>query len=245
MRCSAVSRAALLTGTRRDGPAPPASLWRGRQRPGAGRLRRLLQHCALPLLLALTGLPASAAAADDERATAVFAGGCFWCVEQAFDLVDGVVATTSGYTGGHVEDPSYEEVGTGETGHYQAVQVEYDPARVSYEELLYAFWRNVDPLDGGGQFCDRGDQYRAAIFVDSAEEQRAAETSKEELAESGRFDEPIATEIQERTAFYPAEDYHQNYYQENPLRYRFYVTTCGRYGRLDEVWGDEARPGAD
>lgn len=195
------------------------------------------------LLLASLLFPITGFADDEERATAVFAGGCFWCVEEAFDAVDGVVATTSGFSGGHVEDPSYEQVVAGGTGHYESVLVEYDPTQVSYDELLYAFWRNIDPLDGGGQFCDRGDHYRAAIFAGSEDEYQAARESKEALEQSGRFDEPIVTEILDRSTFYPAEDYHQNYYQENPLRYRFYVTTCGRYGRLDQVWGDEARPG--
>ncbi|TVP78688.1 peptide-methionine (S)-S-oxide reductase MsrA [Thioalkalivibrio sp.] len=205
--------------------------------------RVLLFTLALPLLAILAS--AGAFADDDDRATALFAGGCFWCVEKAFDQVDGVVATTSGFTGGHVEYPSYEQVVAGDTGHYESVLVEYDPAQVSYEELLYAFWRNIDPLDGGGQFCDRGSPYRAAIFAGSEEEYRAAAASKEELARSDRFDEPIATEILDRDTFYAAEEYHQNYYQKNPLRYRFYVTTCRRYARLDQIWGDEARPGVD
>ena len=195
------------------------------------------------LLLACMLVPTNGFADDEERATALFAGGCFWCVEEAFDAVDGVVATTSGFAGGHVENPSYEQVVAGGTGHYESVLVEYDPSQVSYEELLYVFWRNVDPLDGSGQFCDRGDHYRAAIFAGSEDEYRAARESKEELEQSGRFDDPIATEILERTTFYAAEEYHQNYYQKNPLRYRFYVTSCRRYARLDQVWGDEARPG--
>lgn len=193
------------------------------------------------LLLACAFVPANGFADEDERATALFAGGCFWCVEEAFDAVDGVVATTSGFAGGHVENPSYERVVAGNTGHYESVLVEYDPTQVSYDELLYVFWRNVDPLDGGGQFCDRGDHYRAAIFAGSEDEHRAARASKEELEESGRFEAPIATEILDRSTFYPAEEYHQNYYQKNPLRYRFYVTSCRRYARLDQVWGDEAR----
>ena len=197
----------------------------------------------LVLLLAGMLAPVAAGADDEEGATALFAGGCFWCVEEAFDAVDGVVATTSGFAGGHVENPSYEQVVAGGTGHYESVLVEYDPSQVSYEELLYAFWRNVDPLDGGGQFCDRGDHYRAAIFAGNEDEYLAARASKEELEQSGRFEEPIATEILDRSTFYPAEEYHQNYYQKNPLRYRFYVTTCRRYARLEQVWGDEARPG--
>jgi len=197
----------------------------------------------VPFLL-LAGLfpPATGFAEEEERATALFAGGCFWCVEEAFDAVDGVVATTSGFAGGHVENPSYRQVVAGGTGHYESVMVEYDPEQVSYEELLFAFWRNVDPLDGGGQFCDRGDHYRAAIFVASEEEDRLARESKEALDESGRFEKKIATEILDRSTFYPAEAQHQNYYQRNPLRYRYYVTRCGRYARLDQVWGDEARP---
>lgn len=200
--------------------------------------------CALLLSLLAVGVPASVVADEEDHATALFAGGCFWCVEQAFDLVDGVVATTSGFTGGHVANPSYEQVVSGDTGHYESVRVEYDPSRVSYEELLYVFWRNVDPTDGGGQFCDRGDPYRSAIFVHGEDEYEAAVASKQELEQSDRFGQAIATKILERGTFYPAEEYHQNYYQKNPLRYRFYVATCGRYGRLNEVWGDEARPGA-
>lgn len=195
------------------------------------------------LLLACLLVPATGFADDEQRATALFAGGCFWCVEEAFDAVEGVVATTSGFAGGHVENPSYERVTAGDTGHYESVLVAYDPSRVSYEELLFVFWRNVDPLDGGGQFCDRGDPYRAAIFVGGEDEYRAALASKAELEQSGRFEEPIATEILDRTTFYPAEEYHQNYYQKNPLRYRYYVTSCRRYARLNQVWGDEARPG--
>lgn len=206
--------------------------------------RRSRRLRTLPALLLLaTMVPASAWSEDQEHASAVFAGGCFWCVEKAFDAVDGVVATTSGFAGGHLEDPTYGDVVDGDTGHYEVVRVEYDPARLSYEELLHAFWRNIDPLDEGGQFCDRGDHYRAAIFAGSESERRAAEAAKAELMASGRFDEPMATEILDRDEFYAAGEYHQDYYQKRPLRYRFYVTTCGRYDRLDEVWGDEARPG--
>jgi peptide-methionine (S)-S-oxide reductase len=200
----------------------------------------------LPILVVLLAgmfAPATGVADDEDRATAIFAGGCFWCVEEAFDAVDGVRETTSGFAGGHVENPSYERVVAGGTGHYEAVLVEYDPSVVSYEELLHAFWRNVDPLDGGGQFCDRGAPYRTAIFAGNEDEHRAAQASREELERSGRFEKPIATEILDRSTFYPAEEYHQNYYRKNPLRYRFYVTSCGRYARLDELWGDEARPG--
>ena len=181
---------------------------------------------------------------DKARATALFAGGCFWCVEKAFDAVDGVLATTSGFSGGHVSNPSYKQVVAGGTGHYESVLIEYDPARVSYEQLLYVFWRNIDPLDGEGQFCDRGDHYRAAIFVRDKNEYQLALASKDVLQQSGRFDVPIVTGILDRTTFYPAEEYHQNYHRKNPLRYRYYVTRCGRYARLDQVWGSEARPGS-
>ena len=206
-------------------------------------LRVVLLALTLPLALLLA--PAGAVADDDAHASALFAGGCFWCVEKAFDAVDGVTATTSGFAGGHVEDPTYDEVVAGGTGHYETVKVEYDPSRVSYDELLYAFWRNVDPTDGGGQFYDRGDHYRSAIFTAGEGEYQAAVASKEELEASDRFADPVATEILARDTFYAAEEYHQNYYQKRPLRYRFYVTTCGRYDRLEEIWGDEARPGAE
>lgn len=198
---------------------------------------------ALPLLVLLVS--PQAPGADDDHATALFAGGCFWCVEEAFDAVDGVVETTSGFAGGHLDDPTYGDVVEGDTGHYETVRVVYDPEQVAYEELLHAYWRNIDPLDAGGQFCDRGEPYRAAIFVGDESERRAAEASKAELVESGRFDDPVVTEILDRDTFHAADEYHQDYYQKRPLRYRFYVTACGRYDRLEEVWGDEARPGKD
>ncbi|MGH9382089.1 MAG: peptide-methionine (S)-S-oxide reductase MsrA [Thermoanaerobaculia bacterium] len=180
--------------------------------------------------------PASAA----ETAEAVFAGGCFWCVEHAFDEVDGVLSTTSGYIGGRVARPTYKQVSAGGTGHAEAVKVVFDPSRVSYEELLYAFWRNVDPLAEGRQFCDVGDQYRAEIFYLDDEQRRLAEASKRELEVSKRFDRPIAVAVTAATEFYPAEEYHQDYHQKNPIRYRFYRTGCGRDRRLQDVWGDEA-----
>jgi peptide-methionine (S)-S-oxide reductase len=168
---------------------------------------------------------------------ATFAGGCFWCVEQAFDEVGGVLATTSGYMGGQTVDPTYEQVSSGTTGHLESVQVKYDPRRVTYERLLEAFWRNIDPLDGGGQFCDRGPQYRAAIFVHDGEQRQLAEASKERLRRSGRFDRPIATEVRDAAPFYAAEAYHQDYYRKNPVRYKFYKYSCGRAQRLEELWG--------
>ena len=176
----------------------------------------------------------------DGRAVATFAGGCFWCMEPPFDKLDGVLATTSGYTGGSKVDPTYEEVSAGGTGHFEAVQVTYDPAKVSYDRLLEVFWRNVDPLDAGGQFCDRGEQYRTAIFVHDEEQRRLAEQSKQALVDSKGFDGPIVTEIVTAGPFYPAEEYHQDYYEKNPLRYKFYRWNCGRDQRLAQVWGEQA-----
>ncbi|HEX6198902.1 MAG TPA: peptide-methionine (S)-S-oxide reductase MsrA [Thermoanaerobaculia bacterium] len=185
--------------------------------------------------------PAAAAEARGDLAAAVFAGGCFWCMEPPFDDLPGVVSTTSGYTGGEVEDPSYEEVSAGRTGHAEAVRVVYDPEEVTYEELLHVFWRNVDPTDAGGQFCDRGSQYRSGIFVASEEERRLAEASKAEVEE--RLGKPVVTAVETAGPFYAAEDYHQDYYEKNPIRYKIYRTGCGRDGRLRAVWGDEAGGG--
>ena len=175
--------------------------------------------------------------ADVPLDTAVFAGGCFWCVEEAFDAAEGVVSTVSGYTGGRVANPTYEQVSAGGTGHAEVVQVVYDPSRVTYAQLLNVFWRNVDPLTPNQQFCDEGAQYRSAIFYQNPEQRRLAEESKRALEQSGRFDQPIVTEINSGAAFYPAEEYHQDYYTKNPLRYKFYKTSCGRVQRLQEVWG--------
>lgn len=173
-------------------------------------------------------------------AKATFAGGCFWCMEPPFDELDGVVSTTSGYTGGSMENPSYQQVSSGGTGHLEAMRVLYDPEKVSYEELLDVFWRNIDPTDSGGQFCDRGQQYTTAVFAHDEEQRRQAEESKAELEASGRFDGPLATEIRDAGAFYDAEGYHQDYYEKNPVRYKLYRTGCGRDRRLKAVWGDEA-----
>jgi peptide-methionine (S)-S-oxide reductase len=188
---------------------------------------------------AAVGQQESAATPEDGHALATFAGGCFWCMEPPYDKLDGVLATTSGYIGGGKADPTYQEVSAGGTGHAEAVQVTYDPAKVSYEELLEVFWHNVDPLDAGGQFCDRGDQYRTGIFVHDEEQQRLAEASKRQLEDSGRFEQPIVTEIVAAGSFYPAEDYHQDYYEKNPLRYKFYRWNCGRDARLEQLWGEQ------
>lgn len=194
---------------------------------------------SLAILIGMAGSAQSNAQSDDENQTiATFAGGCFWCMEPPFDELDGVSSTISGYTGGHVENPSYEQVSAGGTGHTEAMQVTYDPDVVSYETLLDVYWHNIDPLDAGGQFCDRGSSYRSAIFVHTPEQRKMAEASKQSIAESGQLNGEIVTPIQEASTFYPAEEYHQNYYDKNPLRYRFYKWNCGREQRLEEVWGD-------
>ena len=180
------------------------------------------------------------APASPQHAVATFAGGCFWCMEPPFDKLKGVISTTSGYIGGHKQDPTYKQVVAGGTGHAEAVQIVYDPSQVTYERLLHVFWRNIDPLAKDRQFCDSGNQYRTAIFVHDAEKRRLAEASKQALKQSGRFPTPIQTEIVEAGQFYPAEDYHQDYYVKNPVQYRFYRWNCGRDQRLRELWGDEA-----
>jgi peptide-methionine (S)-S-oxide reductase len=208
-------------------------------------MRRYLASALVAGAMLLAAAPAiaqeaSPAKAEDGQAFATFAGGCFWCMEPPYDELEGVIATTSGYTGGSKADPTYQEVSAGGTGHAEAVQVTYDPAKVSYERLLEVFWRNVDPLDAGGQFCDRGDQYRTAIFVHDDEQRRLAEASKQALEGSGRLTQPIVTEIVAAAPFYPAEDYHQDYYEKNPIRYKFYRWNCGRDARLEQLWGDQA-----
>jgi peptide-methionine (S)-S-oxide reductase len=174
---------------------------------------------------------------SDRFAKATFAGGCFWCMEPPFDKLDGVISTTSGYTGGYKENPTYEQVSSGTTGHAEAIQVIYDPDKITYDQLLEVFWRNVDPTDGGGQFCDRGSQYRTAIFYHDDEQKRLAERSRQAVIESTGF-KAIATEITAASAFYPAEEYHQDYYKKNPVRYKFYRYSCGRDKRLKELWGE-------
>ncbi|HSH43045.1 MAG TPA: peptide-methionine (S)-S-oxide reductase MsrA [Arenicellales bacterium] len=192
---------------------------------------------ALAALAAAAWLGGAAAeAADDGHAVATFAGGCFWCVEADFDEVDGVVSTTSGYIGGDKEDPTYEEVSAGGTGHTEAVEIRYDPDTVTYEELLDVFWVNHDPTTDTRQFCDKGSQYRPGIFYHDAEQKRLAEQSKRRIEENHSF--PVVTEITEATAFYPAEEYHQDYYSKNPIRYKFYRYSCGRDARLEELWGE-------
>ena len=183
--------------------------------------------------------PAPAAPMSVKTETATFAGGCFWCTEADFEKVPGVVKVIAGYTGGHKENPTYEEASSGTTGHVEAIQVYYDPDKISYGELLNWFWRHIDPTDPGGQFVDRGSQYRSVIFYHNEEQKRLAEKSKEELNKSGRFDKPIVTEIIQFTKFYAAEDYHQDYYKINPLRYKYYRYASGRDQFLQKVWGKE------
>ena len=186
------------------------------------------------LVLALL-FPALAHAQDTAKAT--FAAGCFWCLEEAMDKLPGVLSSVSGYTGGQMKSPSYALVSTGRTGHTEAVQVTYDPKKLSYEKLLEAFWVNHDPTYDDRQFCDHGSQYRPGIFAHDATQKRLAESSKAKWEKDKPFRQKILTPIETAGEFWPAEDYHQDYYQKNPARYRFYVTGCGRYARLDELWG--------
>jgi peptide-methionine (S)-S-oxide reductase len=202
--------------------------------------RRLLVLVAVVGLAALavlaTGLRAGPA--PQRLASAVFSGGCFWCTESDFDHIPGVVSTTSGYAGGRLANPTYEQVSEGGTGHFESVKIVYDPARVSYQTLVARFFRTVDPLDGGGQFCDRGSQYRTAIFVANDSERRIAEATRARAA--ALLKKPIATLILPAGRFYPAEGYHQDYYRKNPVPYRYYRWRCGRDARLAEVWGKSA-----
>jgi peptide-methionine (S)-S-oxide reductase len=184
--------------------------------------------------------PTTTATPTGNYSKAIFAGGCFWCMEKPFDQIPGVIDTTSGYTGGTKENPTYREVSGGGTGHAESVQVTYDPSKVKYATLLKTFWHNIDPLDPKGQFCDKGTQYRSAIFYTTPAQKQLAEASKAELVKSGRFKQPIVTEITPASTFYPAEDYYQNYYQTNSIKYKVYRFGCGRDQRLTQLWGDEA-----
>ena len=188
-------------------------------------------------------LAADGMAVAGKHQIATFAGGCFWCVESDFDHVPGVVRTISGYTGGTSKDPTYNDVTAGGTGHREAVQIYFDPMKVTYAALLEVFWRSVDPIDAGGQFCDRGVSYETAIFANSPEQAKLAEVSKQRLQNAGTLKKPIVTNIETAMQFYPAEDYHQDYYKKNPLRYQFYRFSCGRDKRITELWGDDAHKG--
>ncbi len=181
---------------------------------------------------------------NNDVATAIFAGGCFWCMEPPFDKLVGVIATTSGYTGGHTNYPTYKQVSSDITGHFEAIEVSYDPNKIDYATLLNVFWHNVDPLDGKGQFCDKGSSYRAAIFYQNEEQRKLANKSLRELTESTYFEDPIVTEILPAKTFFPAEEYHQDYYQKNALRYKYYRFACGRDARLEELWKNVAEESA-
>jgi peptide-methionine (S)-S-oxide reductase len=193
---------------------------------------------SLGLMLALSGQVGADQSGGDRRLEkATLAGGCFWCMEEAFEAVEGVISVTSGYTGGRNVNPAYEEVSAGGTGHAEAIEVVYDPARVSYAKLLEIFWRNIDPTTPDQQFCDKGNQYRSAIFFQNETQKRLAEDSKEAVDRTKAFKGAIVTQIVPASTFYAAEEYHQNFYKKNPLRYKFYKYNCGRAQRLQELWG--------
>ncbi|MDH4082813.1 MAG: peptide-methionine (S)-S-oxide reductase MsrA [Nitrospira sp.] len=201
-------------------------------------------HRALTLLMVNLAICVTLVAWSSQRALsasttakAYFAGGCFWCMEEAFEQVEGVLSVASGYMGGTVANPTYEQVSAGRTGHAEAVEVIYDPAKVSYQQLLEAFWKNIDPLTPNAQFCDHGSQYRSAVFYTSEEEQRLAAASKTAIEQAKQFPAPIVTELVPASAFYQAEDYHQDYYKKNPFRYKYYKYSCGRAKRLEALWG--------
>lgn len=187
--------------------------------------------------LLLSGSSSAKQGADKNMAVAMFAGGCFWCMESPFDALTGVISTISGYTGGHTENPTYKEVSNGKTGHSEAVQVTYDPAMMSYETLLEVFWHNIDPFDEKGEFCDRGDQYKATIFYLDEQQKNLAEASRV-VMEKRLLDKVIVTSIKPAGKFYPAEDSHQNYYLKHPILYEFYRFTCGRDRRLNKIWNE-------
>lgn len=191
----------------------------------------------LAVILSVSGMAHGAAAEQATQARAIFAGGCFWCMEPPFDKLDGVISTISGYIGGHQKDPTYKQVSAGSTGHTEAVEIVYDPKKISYKKLLEVFWLNIDPLNARGQFCDFGTQYRTGIFYTSEEQRKLAEQSREKI--SAQLNKLVVTEITAASKFYPAEDYHQNYYQVNPVRYNYYRWSCGRDQRLKELWGEK------
>jgi len=197
------------------------------------KINQLSRWYALLLLFCLSFNTGAAAT----TATATFAGGCFWCMEPPFDRIDGVISTTSGYSGGTQKNPTYKQVSRGGTGHAEVVQVIYDPGKVSYSELLDVYWQNIDPTRIDGQFCDYGNQYRSEIFYHDDEQKQLAEQSRAALVELKPFEEPVLTKITRASKFYPAEDYHQDYYRKNPVRYKFYRYGCGRDTRLEELWG--------
>jgi len=193
----------------------------------------------LSLLAIDVTISAAEVAAADNTSVATFAGGCFWCMEPPFDKLEGVISTTSGYTGGHTKNPTYKQTSSGKTGHTEAVQIIYDPKKVSYEKLLDVFWHNIDPTTPDQQFCDRGNQYRSEIFYHGEEQKRLAYASKAALNKNKPFKAPIVTQVTQASTFYAAEDYHQDYYKKNPIRYRYYRYGCGRDKRLEQLWDKE------
>jgi peptide-methionine (S)-S-oxide reductase len=197
-----------------------------------------MKYAFTAFLALMWASPVAAQTPSIKTETAIFAGGCFWCMEPPFDQVKGVLSTTSGYTAGEIANPSYAQVSAGRTGHTEALQVVYDTAQVTYEKLLEVFWRNHDPLTANAQFCDVGNQYRAGIYPLNDAQRKAAEQSKKTIEQSKRFSKPIVTEIKNPGAFYPAEDYHQDYYVKNPIKYKYYRSRCGRDDRLQELWGN-------
>lgn len=190
---------------------------------------------ALPLTIFAETTPAP------RLETAILAGGCFWCIEADYEKLDGVVAVISGYTGGHVENPTYKQVSAGRTGHIESVKVTYDADKISYAEILNFFWHHIDPTRDDGQFCDRGSQYRPAIFYETANQKEQAIASREKIEQTKPFAEPLKVELIQASTFYPAEEYHQDYYQKNPLRYHFYRYNCGRDARVEQLWGAPAK----
>ena len=206
---------------------------------------KLMKYTLPVFILCLLAAGLSISAADNEplvvdaqdTAVATLAGGCFWCMEPPFDKLEGVISTTSGYTGGHTKNPSYKQTSSGKTGHTEAIQIVYDPMKVSYEKLLNVFWHNIDPTTADQQFCDRGNQYRSEIFYHNEEQKHLADASKSALIESKPFKAPIVTQVTQASTFYAAEDYHQDYYKKNPIRYRYYRYGCGRDKRLKQLWG--------
>ncbi len=195
-------------------------------------MKRLISLLLLALMMSVGGQAMAAV----KHATAIFAGGCFWCMQSDMNKVPGVEKTVVGYTGGHTKDPTYEQVSAGGTGHLEAIEVTFDPAKLSYKELLNVYWHDIDPTDASGQFCDKGHQYTSAIFTQGREQKEIAEQSKQALIDSDKF-KHVVTVIRPATKFYPAKTYHQDYYKKNPLRYRYYRYSCGRDARLKKIWG--------
>lgn len=205
---------------------------------------KLLRTVALASVM-LAPLPALAqqaapSGAPQDLAVATFAGGCFWCMEPPYDKLDGIVSTVSGYMGGKTPNPTYKQVTAGGTGHAEVLQVTYDPKKVNYQKLLDVFWRNIDPYDKNGQFCDKGDSYRSGIFYHNDEQKTLAEASKANIQKTGPLSKPVATEVTAASTFTKAEEYHQDYYQKNPIQYYFYRNGCGRDAKLDQLWGKSA-----